>query len=1223
MEIKRGIQADFDAMGEKARTGKFVTHKGKQISVAALTDEYVRNMQDIAKNETSDVLDHKKINPVVTIDRGSGPDPNYSSIPLRGYRKEGWEKHIRELYKEKTGQDAPTVPSPAGKAAADRLRARNEDIKAILNDVAPGTDVGAAFRAYNEFASKQYFDRFDKGATADVTRKGGQSSGLQTKAENIPTRFWGLTGAADLTRALGNRDAARTQMLPHATEMLRKASVDGNGIMDVPKAMKWLFDNKQTVDAYGMRGQMLESINGQLRGYMENTLMKKGVDNIKGEPVLSLDKSKKMIDEMVPILRRLGHSSETVNAFRDYYAVVQILSRNKKVSFSGGSNTAEKIAAMKDVDAMMNKLQSAYGITVPDGTPKTAGNLAKNLSNTITGFLTGGGAFGGEHVGGGGGVGGTAGALLGYVAGNMVEAKMMNRQASARQLFVQVMTDALFDPSKAQRLMDLGKKPTPAAKSAISADIAEAFKRLRDDERGMVGPDIGKAGENRPPFDPASGKGEGGPTFREGVTANPVGVIREYGTKTEKRKILREVNEKLDATEKDFSIDRGGLHSPSGPSDGSPLYDVTRNATYPDDVYTQDGKRYYSTGEDRMDSFAHSKILEMEGHPNRLVAIYRAVEKDSPSKINAGDWVTIDRSYAKEHGEGNINGGYKIIRMVVPARDIFTSGDSWLEWGYHPQTRKIEVKRPTPSGGKGDGTNTPEFRSWFGDSKVVDAEGKPLKVYHGTNADFDTFSKDKLGLVTKARSAKAGFFFTDNKDTASGYATLAGEKKVQDLIDLSERLERQGKWDAASEAMRKAETLEQSGKHLEGTKVREDYITIKKPVEFDAEGQRFLDIQPEIHSAIEKAKKTGADGLVIKNLDDNADWGSGRTATHYMVFEPTQIKSTKNQGTWNPLDANTLREGITSLPQMLAEQVKRDGAAKTALKYGVPVAALVAYLATDSDPEKRKKAWEVMERIAPAAMMGVVAKHGASLRPDGNITIKDANAIPNTVWARYSADMSRRGYDFRGPEDAKHLTTRFKQDGAPIELKGDHAAAMKKALRLSDAPVKEKTTTDKMFQKAIRRYGTTVDPNEAGYIIPSGSMLDFSGKREGGEHGTRAYDHRQVHEAFPGKDWSGSGYDAMTRFQNAGAIRVSGSTRNGAGMIDAMTKPTPAQEVALAKFIAAHRENGVYIDLDNGINKTAHIEPKIGASAGSILRQIREFFDDTSWKTTTPPPEAR
>ena len=48
-------------------------------------------------------------------------------------------------------------------------------------------------------------------------------------------------------------------------------------------------------------------------------------------------------------------------------------------------------------------------------------------------------------------------------------------------------------------------------------------------------------------------------------------------------------------------------------------------------------------------------------------------------------------------------------------------------------------------------THSQQFKRWFGDwekkpysaSKVVDADGKPLVVYHGTDADFTVFkSKD-------------------------------------------------------------------------------------------------------------------------------------------------------------------------------------------------------------------------------------------------------------------------------------------------------------------------------------------------------------------------------------------------------------------------------------------------------------------------------------------------
>lgn len=37
-------------------------------------------------------------------------------------------------------------------------------------------------------------------------------------------------------------------------------------------------------------------------------------------------------------------------------------------------------------------------------------------------------------------------------------------------------------------------------------------------------------------------------------------------------------------------------------------------------------------------------------------------------------------------------------------------------------------------------TKTAEFKRWFGDSKVVDANGEPLVVYHGSNEVFDVFS---------------------------------------------------------------------------------------------------------------------------------------------------------------------------------------------------------------------------------------------------------------------------------------------------------------------------------------------------------------------------------------------------------------------------------------------------------------------------------------------------
>lgn len=56
----------------------------------------------------------------------------------------------------------------------------------------------------------------------------------------------------------------------------------------------------------------------------------------------------------------------------------------------------------------------------------------------------------------------------------------------------------------------------------------------------------------------------------------------------------------------------------------------------------------------------------------------------SKLQINAGDWVTISRLYAKAHGETQFNRKYKILTKTVKASDLYTSGDSIHEWGYQP-----------------------------------------------------------------------------------------------------------------------------------------------------------------------------------------------------------------------------------------------------------------------------------------------------------------------------------------------------------------------------------------------------------------------------------------------------------------------------------------------------------------------------------------------------------
>lgn len=76
---------------------------------------------------------------------------------------------------------------------------------------------------------------------------------------------------------------------------------------------------------------------------------------------------------------------------------------------------------------------------------------------------------------------------------------------------------------------------------------------------------------------------------------------------------------------------------------------------------------------------------------------------------------------------------------------------------------------------------TPEWRAWFGDSKVVDADGNPLVVYHGTQAEEDFSAFDEEAYFTPYRGGLIAFFSTSPK-FASNYATTItasdGETKI-------------------------------------------------------------------------------------------------------------------------------------------------------------------------------------------------------------------------------------------------------------------------------------------------------------------------------------------------------------------------------------------------------------------------------------------------------------
>lgn len=167
----------------------------------------------------------------------------------------------------------------------------------------------------------------------------------------------------------------------------------------------------------------------------------------------------------------------------------------------------------------------------------------------------------------------------------------------------------------------------------------------------------------------------------------------------------------------------------------------------------------------------------------------------------------------------------------------------------------------------------PNFQKWFGGSKVVDKDGKPLKVYHGTSkdTDYNTFNINERG-----------HFFTKSPHYASSYA--------------ESNLSMKPVWDESTQSYKTENTA---------SRVIPAYLNIKNPkVIFNQDLDASNHYKAESIAA-KKAKADGYDGIIYRDKD-------GIASDQYIAFYPEQIKSvTGNNGEFSPLSKDiTKAEGL-------------------------------------------------------------------------------------------------------------------------------------------------------------------------------------------------------------------------------------------------------------------------------------------------------------------------
>lgn len=104
-----------------------------------------------------------------------------------------------------------------------------------------------------------------------------------------------------------------------------------------------------------------------------------------------------------------------------------------------------------------------------------------------------------------------------------------------------------------------------------------------------------------------------------------------------------------------------------------------RYGIFPDDPFID---QLYDKFKSELGNY-HIKIQDaIEKHLDELSDEMYDSMKAKRISINSGDWVTLSKGYAVEHGINALNGKYKVVRKTVTAKELFTDGDSIDEFAY-------------------------------------------------------------------------------------------------------------------------------------------------------------------------------------------------------------------------------------------------------------------------------------------------------------------------------------------------------------------------------------------------------------------------------------------------------------------------------------------------------------------------------------------------------------
>lgn len=220
-------------------------------------------------------------------------------------------------------------------------------------------------------------------------------------------------------------------------------------------------------------------------------------------------------------------------------------------------------------------------------------------------------------------------------------------------------------------------------------------------------------------------------------------------------------------------------------------------------------------------------------------------------------------------------------------------------------------------------------------------QGFNLDAFHGTKGDITEFDPGLLGVTTGAESARKGFFFSADPETAALYADLADAEKLDkkryesffadenseyfdaEISNKKEQIQRAkslGDKNAVKYLEEELQDFELEKKdYLErqvrkrdiggglGENIMPVKLQITNPFVRDFEGSSYREFS--YNDLLKKARNEGHDGAIFRNtIDGNA------ITDVYVVFEPEQIKS--RFATFDPEKTGS-KDILASVPPVL------------------------------------------------------------------------------------------------------------------------------------------------------------------------------------------------------------------------------------------------------------------------------------------------------------------